>query len=292
MNTTHDSARPRCRRGFTLLEVLVVAGVISLLVAILLPALSGARKMARTTRDLAAARQLMPAYQLYADENRGFVLPGYAPAAWVSSPPGPVSLSVADDTGEPLSGVLAQRYPWRLAPYLNYDFAGLYLDPDQLSRYRARTDFQYVVSLSPSLGINGTFVGGDADRFGFNSTALGTWGSFYITRSDQVTFADRLIAFASARGGDPDGGSPIPGYFRVDAPARTNLLWSTSFDPAALPSATGHVDFRHDADRNGLHGKAVTTAMDGHAELLTFEQALDMRRWANQADREDWRLGQ
>jgi prepilin-type N-terminal cleavage/methylation domain-containing protein len=59
------------RAGFTLIEVLVIIAVIGVLVAVLLPALSGARDSARRTVCLSNLRQAYVACRAYADENRG-----------------------------------------------------------------------------------------------------------------------------------------------------------------------------------------------------------------------------
>ncbi|MFN8730324.1 MAG: type II secretion system protein [Planctomyces sp.] len=63
----------RARRGaFTLIELLVVIAIISLLVAVLLPALAGARKAARQTKCLTQLRQLAVAQEIYANDNRDY----------------------------------------------------------------------------------------------------------------------------------------------------------------------------------------------------------------------------
>lgn len=71
-------ARP-CRRpghagAFTLIELLVVIAIIAVLIGVLLPALSRARRVARTVQCLANLRSLQQAQTLYADTYKGALI--------------------------------------------------------------------------------------------------------------------------------------------------------------------------------------------------------------------------
>ena len=78
-NSSQPSHRPD-NSGFTLVELLVVIGIIALLISILLPALNKARAAANRTSCLARMRELGNASQMYAAENMG-----YFPPIWCSS---------------------------------------------------------------------------------------------------------------------------------------------------------------------------------------------------------------
>ena len=61
-------------RGFTLIELLVVIAIIALLMAILIPALSAAKKQATGAVCLTNHKNLLIAWKMYADDNDGWLV--------------------------------------------------------------------------------------------------------------------------------------------------------------------------------------------------------------------------
>src|SRR5436309_15214267 len=85
------------RRAFTLVELLVVIGIIALLISILIPALTRARDQANRAKCMANLRSLGNAWLLYANDNKGWLTrsetippnwPLKEPGGWVWDGPG------------------------------------------------------------------------------------------------------------------------------------------------------------------------------------------------------------
>lgn len=80
--TTTSTARNR-RRGFSLVELLVVIGIIALLIGILLPVIGRAREHARRAKCLANLRSIGQQMFAYANNNRDRLPNGNPPRTWV-----------------------------------------------------------------------------------------------------------------------------------------------------------------------------------------------------------------
>ena len=62
------------KKAFTLVELLVVIGIIAVLIAILLPALQKAREQAKQTTCMSNMRQIVQGWLLYAQDNKGGIV--------------------------------------------------------------------------------------------------------------------------------------------------------------------------------------------------------------------------
>ena len=90
------------RKGFSLIELLIVIAIIALLIGLTLPVLKGARAAARQTGCLSDMRQMGVALTLYVNDHRDSLpYPNWGPVAqvkgWLYGPGVDTSKVAAED---------------------------------------------------------------------------------------------------------------------------------------------------------------------------------------------------
>jgi prepilin-type N-terminal cleavage/methylation domain-containing protein len=278
------------RRGLSLAELLVVVAIIGIVVAIVVPVASGARRSAARAREAAALRSVLFSWISYATDQGGHLLPGYRSG-----------YDIRDANGQPVppadygnDAEVRKRYPWRLAPWLDQDFLRLFVGDNAgvLERLRSgdRSRYYYFASLYPSFGLNSAFVGGDEARFPSDpllpNGAANPFARYSVSRFSVARRPARTIAFASARTSATEDGSINEGYFRIDAPWLNSPAprWGTAYLPGD-PLSCGSLSAR------GWGDEIATGTMDGTVEFAQVDTLRDMTRWCDAAPEREWWIG-
>ena len=96
-------------RAFTLVELLVVIGIIAILIGVLLPALARARQSANSANCLSNLRQIGQAMQMYVNANKGSLPYGYWDGG-VGTPMGPPNYAISGDWSTLLLNTMSGKY--------------------------------------------------------------------------------------------------------------------------------------------------------------------------------------
>jgi prepilin-type N-terminal cleavage/methylation domain-containing protein/prepilin-type processing-associated H-X9-DG protein len=111
MQVTSSNRRGKTSRGFTLVELLVVIGIIAVLIAILLPALNRARAAGQAVKCLSNMRQIAQATLMFAGENKDY-LPTQAGSGILARDPSSGAFRAANAT-EIAGGTTSDWIAWQ-----------------------------------------------------------------------------------------------------------------------------------------------------------------------------------
>jgi len=283
----------RARKGFTLVELLVVIGIIAVLIGVLLPALAKARKTARTTACLSNLRQMGNAWVMYLSDSKGR-LPD---DVWHNPPPNtgwtgarlnefiwhgfifgilgdyrvgpgqvlcpeaqdPIPFNMSSSGG--IIGAGTARNAWS-GQHQTASPVGIMID-------------QTRVNLTPDATLKGYRIG----SYGFNGNLYG---------GDRPPKAPLPTASSAARFGDSVSyvrpGTEIPVFYDAVWFENAAMINGTAAaQPAAppnlqgnlAPSGSGNNDWRFLLDR---HNHAINVCFaDGHAATVWLEDTYKMK---------------
>ena len=310
------------RFGFTMVEMLVVVGIITVLVAMLLPALGGAQRRASKLEEFNRLRQIGFAWNLYANDSDDAALPGYleenVQTDWE------VLYRFPDKSDVPVTEV--ETWPWRLLGYLDFDHDVIlgYLDKVETSKpammdYDLHVDPEDPSSLSrpeeiaqyPAFGYNAYYIGGWWKMVSYGSIEMPR-PRFYDAHHDgqrisvvarsisSIRNTDRMVVFCSSaamRAGEALAYKNFVNDYTLGShcvvpPTLADVpQWSLDPDNPSfyqLKVLIGSAIEPTSVPIGRYTGQAAALHADGHIEPHLPGDLMDQRAWINTATSKDF----
>lgn len=254
-------------QGFTLVELLVVIGIIALLIAILLPSLSRARQSAMSVQNLSNLRQLGLGLVQYKNTFKGVYPAHSSPSSW------------------------NPRMRWADYIYPFMQSTEVYMSPwlDDAARERMNKPFAHTAALPADqrkyhggYGLNYQYLG--------NARTPGGVRAYYGKDGNNIRLASQTIAIADTHG-SKDGGTTwtSEGVYTIDPPLQSYDLGSRgSRFASGNPAEANNYSYRGgfggdlasgtpgDASRRATpagheRGRVGVLFCDGHAGTMALE---------------------
>jgi prepilin-type N-terminal cleavage/methylation domain-containing protein len=228
MNRTALNRPARSRRGFTLIELLVVISIIALLISLLLPALSGARRTGQRVACMATLRGIGQGGASYAADNDDAIVgaPSTSGSMLVKFPPGP---------GIPANGL---QMPIAAGPPVQrWDFMGPMASMMGLSVPEASGTLPQLIDRFKALRNEPTFLckSNNFLALHFNGPQAGTGR---MISYNTVRYQLFIVATSGAAAGFPMDGSPggVSWFNNTHLEAKLPATWRPNVTRLGVPA--------------------------------------------------------
>jgi prepilin-type N-terminal cleavage/methylation domain-containing protein/prepilin-type processing-associated H-X9-DG protein len=241
------------RRGFTLVELLVVIGIIAVLISMLLPALNKARMQAKRVQCSSNLRQCGVSLLMYAQENNGWIVPVGAWGADASDQNSYQSLGtnlLFDFEGLANGQPITSPEPWLTWPAVVFKMTKPLPDPKNPGQNDVDPyDYAPDIMRCPV----------DADATDNLSDLKDSWcGHSYVINKHLVGLQGQVKKYGSKMGNGLDV-THVP-LLGEKVTSRSDYYLETT--DAGSPNAISEFDALIDLYKHGIYGSRVTVSSD------------------------------